>query len=122
MTAPFTVTLDRVQREALRRELGVHAHRADDLEALFDRGDRAQFVWIMEILSGLALAMDAIGWQESPDAPDQQEVIVDEALAAWAGPAADDVAQCWVDSIPLDPDSDLNALGALRLVAAAVPS
>jgi hypothetical protein len=113
-----TVELDRAQRVALRRELGVDAHRANDLESFFDRGDRAQFVRIMEILSGLALAMDAIGWQESPDAPDQQEVIVNEALAAWAGPAADDIAQCWVDdSIPVDPDSDLDALSALRLIA-----
>jgi hypothetical protein len=112
-----TVSLDRAQRKAVRRELGIYAHRGNDVEHYFDQGDRESVVRILEILADLVMVMDAIGWQESAEAPDRQDVIVSDALAAWAGPAADDVAQCWVGSIPLDPDSDLDALSALRLMA-----
>ena len=114
---PGSVTLDRAQREAVRRELGFDAHRCADIELYFDGGDRAETVRILALLSGLVAAMDVVGWQELPDAPDLQEVVVDGPLAVWAGSAADDVAQCLVDDIPLDPAGDLDALSALRLIA-----
>ena len=111
------VTLDRAQRDALRQELGVDAHVCTDVVIYFDRGDRAGVARLLAKLSNLVYVMDAIGWQESVEAPELLQVTVDEKVAVWAERAADDLAVSFAESISVDPDGNLDALGALRLIA-----
>jgi hypothetical protein len=113
-----TVELDRAQRDALRRELSVLAHLCTDVELGFDHGDRASVARILARLSDLVVVMDAIGWREDAQAPAHLSLTVDETLAGWAGLAADELATSLGEAgESVDPDSDLDALSALRLIA-----
>ena len=61
-------------------------------------------------LQRLVAALDAVGWTEPSDAPDELAVTVDPELALWArGQAALPEYETY--------DEDLDALSALRLIA-----
>jgi hypothetical protein len=63
--------------------------------------------------------MDAIGWREQPEAPDEQPLGVPDDLARWAATQADDLAGDVLDDDPRVVDARLVALAALRRVAGA---
>ena len=55
-------TLDRAQRAALRRELGVRAYECSDVSLHFDNGNRAAVIRNLEMMGPLVAVMDMIGW------------------------------------------------------------
>ena len=69
-----TVQLDREQREAIRSEIRVAASRSKDIRQCLEPGgttDRASVIRkIAELVRWVAM-LDAIGWQEPPDAPNE---------------------------------------------------
>lgn len=116
------VTLDRAQREAIRGEMLTAAGDCGDISlALGDRResgrDREFVVRRMARLQRIVATLDAVGWTEPPDNPEEVTVTVDRELAVWAAEAADELVVSLGESISLRPDADLDALGALRLVA-----
>ena len=88
-----TVALDREQREGIRSEIRVVASRFKDITKCLqpDRDgntDRASVVRnITELVQWVAM-LDAIGWQEPAEAPNEFVVTVDSELAMWARRAA----------------------------------
>ena len=118
-----TVALEREQREGIRSEVRVAASRSKDitkcLEADRDGNtDRASVVReITELVQWVAM-LDAVGWQEPPDAPNEFVVTVDSALAMWAQGAARELERAFSEFYVTD--EDLDALAGLRLVAEAV--
>jgi hypothetical protein len=74
---------------------------------------------ITELVQWVAM-LDAIGWQEPSDAPNEFVVTVDSALATWARGAAAELERAFGEFYVTD--EDLGALAGLRLIAAAVRS
>ena len=106
------ITLDRHQREALRREMSGCANGYGDFEYTIRKGDREAAHRNLKRLRGTIGLPDAIGWSEQPDAPDLQPVTRSRAVAAWARRDARELSSAFTyDFIP--DDSDLEALGAL---------
>ena len=118
-----TVALEREQREGIRSEIRLAASRSKDIRQCLqaDRDgntDRASVVRkITELVQWVAM-LDAIGWQEPPDAPNELVVTADSALAMWAHGAARELERAF-DTLYVT-DEDLDALAGLRLVAEAV--
>ena len=82
--------------------------------------DRASVVRkIAELVQWVAM-LDAVGWQEPLDAPNEFVVTVDSALAMWASGAARELERAF-DTFYVT-DEDLDALAGLRLIAEAVGS
>jgi hypothetical protein len=112
-----TLILDRDQREALRHELEVEADAYGDFGIAFHNGDREYVVRHVERLRALVAVADAIGWLERSDAPDRQPVVDSVTVATWAKWAAGELAQALRETQPIDIDQDLDALGAMRVLA-----
>jgi hypothetical protein len=107
----------------------------DDLRYDVQRGERAKVVQRFEQLGALIALLDSIGWGEHPEAPDEQPIVVDRAVAVWAAPAADEWSDCLHDDaayraahpdeepvVLIDEhklDSDLLLLATLRQLAGA---
>jgi hypothetical protein len=79
------VVLDREQREALRREIGLTATEAGDLAYTIARCDRPASRETLRRLTGMAALLDCIGWAEQDGAPDEQPVTLTPEAAWWAG-------------------------------------
>ncbi len=76
----------RAQRDAIRREIHVISSAVEDIPLCIERGqtDRPLVVATIGWLQRWVAALDSIGWQEAPDAPDLQDGSVDPDLAMWA--------------------------------------
>src|SRR5437764_1406570 len=111
-----TITLDHEQRETLRDELTGTANGYGDFEYAFRRGERAYVVKQIEYLRGMASLMDAIGWVEQPDAPDEQPVTLDRRTLAWVRRHARELATSFGEEPPADRElvryAAIRALGA----------
>jgi hypothetical protein len=117
------IRLDRVQREAIRREIRMISSEAEDVPRCFEPGrdgltDRAFVVATIAKLERWVAVFDAIGWLESSGAPGEQDVIVDPDLAMWARGQATEIEHSFHDDFHVT-DADLDALGVLRLIAGA---
>lgn len=116
MSAP---ALDRRQREALRSELAVSASGYGDFELAFSRGEREYVVRHLERLRVMVEVADALGWREQPGTPELQPVEADlPVISAWAAEEFSDLVDAMREGEALDPDEDLDALSALRVLAA----
>jgi hypothetical protein len=112
------VVVDREQREAIREEISVHAHNYGGIDAAFDARDRQDVIRHLERFEAMVALMDAIGWREHPEAPDEQPVHVDERgaqiLEAQARESAADLdAGCNTDH-PAWLDRNMMLLATLR--------
>jgi hypothetical protein len=105
------VTLDRAQRAALRREVGMCVSGWGDFELAFNTGDRAYVHGNLKRLRRLASAMDAIGWSEQADTPDRLPMQPSRSLMAWARSEVRDMDVAFTEFVPQD--TDLDAYGAL---------
>lgn len=112
------LTLDRAEREALRRELHGIAGSGADLETYVERGDRGHAYKLAADMRAMFAILDAIGWSEHPDEPDEQPVTGDlSAHTEWMEKAADTLVRCLEGDDPggaADLDSDLLAVAVLR--------
>jgi hypothetical protein len=114
MSQQTHVTLDRAQRAALRRELGLLAYPHGDLGIAVDKGERDYVVARLRQLRRMVDALDAIGWTEQPDTPDRQPVCSSRSLAAFARREAKSLLNAFNDFDPSDEDLDAyHALCAL---------
>lgn len=113
------VTLNRAQREALRAEIRIAAGDCGDVNLWLDQPhlDRASVVARIALLQQLVAALDAIGWAEPEDAPDDLEVVVDRQLALWAHGQFQALSRSLSESTPYDMDGALTTLRALHLIA-----
>jgi hypothetical protein len=101
-----TVRLDRTQREAIRRELAATAGAYGAFESHVAAGEREAAMRELRRLRGMFAVLDAIGWTEQREAPDEQPITVSSAAGWWARSHADAAG-----------DHAL-ALGALREIGA----
>lgn len=111
-TRPGRVTLDARQREALREEAALRTSGWGDIAWAFREGDRTYARGCLNRLRRSIELMDAIGWSEQADAPDEQPVARTHALAAWARSEAREVLSSLPESTDTH-DQDLDAYGAL---------
>ncbi len=112
------VVVDREQHEAIYEEISVHAHNYGGIEAAFDTRDRQDVIRHLERFEAMVALMDAIGWREHPEAPDEQPVHVDargaQILEAQVREIAADLdAGCNTDH-PAWLDRNLVLLATLR--------
>jgi len=114
---PRVVTLDREQREALRREMRLSALDCGDINLGLNQGDRTFVLGRLELLASIAAVLDAVGWAEQPGAPDRQPVVIAPAAAGWLAANADELAASLADGWS-DIDSDLLALATMRALTA----
>lgn len=112
-----TVRLDRAQRQALREEIRDTAGDCRDINLALEQGNREFVVREARQLQRLVAALDAIGWTEPPDAPDDQTVTVDRELALWARSVAVELERSFADYRV--GDRDLDTLRALCVIAEA---
>jgi hypothetical protein len=86
LTSPdaATVRLDRAQREAIRREVAGAAGRYGAFDGHIAAGTREEAMRELRRLRGMFAVLDAIGWAEQCDAPDEQPVTVSSGAAWWA--------------------------------------
>jgi sugar phosphate isomerase/epimerase len=118
MSQQTQVTLDRDRREALRRDLAGTAHGYGDFEYAFRRGEREYAYKHVKRLRRMIEAMDAIGWTEQPDAPNEQPVPRTRSLIAWARRYANELAGSFAEEEPND--WELDAYGAIRAIGGQV--
>ncbi len=111
------ITLDRQQRQAVRGDIRATAGDLNDLNLAFDRANRDFITRKIVQLQRLVAALDAIGWTEPPDAPDELVITVDADLAAWAAGAAVELEQALPEFQASD--RDLDALSGLRALSSA---
>ena len=113
MTDQTQVTLDRAQREAIRAELTMRADgMGGDLPHGFACGDR-EFAHAQHRRLGRMIAvMDAIGWREQPDTPDEQPVPCSRSLAVWARREAKEMLDSFKDIVGAPYDDELDAYEA----------
>lgn len=112
-----TAVLDRAQREALRNVLRTTTSGYGDFAISFRKGDRQWVTEQLERLQGMVALMDAIGWSEQPDAPDEQPVTPTSQAAWWAGIDRAELTEALAESTEVL-DSDLLALGAYQAIEA----
>lgn len=114
-------TLDRAEREALRRELTEQASGFDDLDRCMQNGDREGAYRLAARLTTILAIIDAIGWSEHPDEPDEQPVTADlSPHAEWIERAARELVGFLEGDDPagvVDLDSDLLAVAVLGRLA-----
>ena len=117
------ITLDRAQREAIRDDIRATAGALGDISLKLEEAhlDRAYIVRKIAQLERVVAALDAIGWAEPDNAPDQQTVTVDADLASWAGEM---IVEMEIALHDLEPradrarlDKDLDSLSGLRMIA-----
>ncbi len=115
------LTLDRAEREALRRELHGIAGGGANLEGYVEQGDRGHAYKLAADMRAMFAVLDAVGWSEHPDAPDEQPVTGDlSAHTEWIGRAARELVRCLEGEGPAgaaDLDSDLLAVAVLGRLA-----
>jgi hypothetical protein len=113
----MAITLDREQRMALRFEMELCANSVDDLTLYIARGDREGAHRIVKRAGEILALLDAIGWSEQADAPNDQSVPITDALASWSRGEAEELAAAFADFVP--GDRDLDAHRALALIGGA---
>jgi hypothetical protein len=82
--AGSTVTLDRAQRDAIRFNVATWTNGWGDIHIYTLDGDREHVRKARWELGRMIALMDAIGWTEQPDTPDEQPVSRSRSLAAFA--------------------------------------
>jgi len=110
-------TLDRAQREALRRQFEIVTGGCGDILLCIEKRDRAAARRLLEEVGQAIRAMDVIGWTEQPDAADEAPVWFSRRLASWARREAVALRVSLSEFVPAD--ADLDALTALDAMAAA---
>lgn len=92
-----TVRLTREQRDVLRGYAATATSPYSDLSSALSDCDRPAALRHLRVILGALALLDAIGWTETPEAPDEQDVTVDEQLRAFAVAEADQLRMDLVD-------------------------
>jgi hypothetical protein len=108
------VMLDRTRREALRREMQLITSGWGDLGYALKNGELDYLHKSLKRLRQVAALMDAIGWIEQADAPDEQPVEYGRTLAAFARAQAEEMMSSFGHEVP--DDAELDAYAALCAV------
>ncbi|MCW3038846.1 MAG: hypothetical protein JWM31_751 [Solirubrobacterales bacterium] len=94
-TVPQTFTLDAVERRAIRDAVATTATALGDVTLAIDHGRRDEALALLaEFELGIAV-LDAIGWSDVPEAPDEQPVEPVEPLRQYADDHLEGLVEVW---------------------------